>query len=258
MLNDRQKSILDIIDENGDVSLNELSRTFSDVSVMTLRRDLLQLEQQGHVLRNKGGAVSLKKLAEQSQIPGEENEYGLRARANISAKKTIAEKALPLIKKGCSIYLDAGSTIMALARLLPNEHFNIITNATNISQEIIERTNISVVMLGGNLNRNTLSVSGPSAIKSIDRINIELAFMSASAFTLESGFTVSNVYEAELKRKVIGKAKKRIMLMDSSKIGKDLMYTLADFRDIDILITEKSTLPADITKAAKDNKIEIL
>ncbi len=258
MLNDRQKSILDIIDEQGDVSLNELSQAFSDVSVMTLRRDLLQLEQQGHVLRNKGGAVSLKKLAEHSQIPGEENEYGLRARANIGAKKIIAEKALKLVRKGCSIYLDAGSTIMALARMLPNEHFNIITNATNVSQEIIERTNTSVVILGGNLNRNTLSVSGPSAIKSIDRINIEMAFMSASAFTLETGFTVSNVYEAELKRKVISKAKKRIMLMDSSKIGKDLMYTLADFQDIDILITEKDKLPSDIMRVAKAKNIEIL
>ncbi len=258
MLNDRQKGILDIIDENGDVSLNELSQAYSDVSVMTLRRDLLQLEQSGHILRTRGGAVSLKKLAEQSMIPGEENEYGLRARANIAAKKTIAEKALSLVKKGCSIYMDAGSTIMALARLLPNEHFNIITNATNIAQEIIERSNTSVVLLGGNLNRNTLSVSGPSAIKSIDRINIEMAFMSTSAFTSESGFTVSNVYEAELKRKVISKAKKSIILMDSSKIGKDLMYTLADLQDIDVLITETDTLPSEIRKIAEDNNIEIL
>lgn len=258
MLNDRQKSILDIIDENGDVTLNQLSQAFSDVSVMTLRRDLLQLEQQGHVLRNKGGAVSLKMLTEHSQIPGEENEYGLRARANISAKKTIAEKALSLIKKGCSIYLDAGSTIMALARIMPNEHFNIITNATNVAQELIERTNTSVVILGGNLNRNTLSVSGPSAIKSIDRINIEMAFMSASAFTLDTGFTVSNVYEAELKRKVINKAKKRIMLMDTSKIGKDLMYTLAEFEDIDVLITEQDTLPSDIRKIAKAKNIQLM
>ncbi|MBE7056613.1 MAG: DeoR/GlpR transcriptional regulator [Ruminococcaceae bacterium] len=258
MLNDRQKSILDIIDEQGDVTLNELSQAFSDVSVMTLRRDLLQLEQLGHVLRNKGGAVSLKKLTEYSQIPGEENEYGLRARANIASKKIIAEKALKLVRKGCSIYLDAGSTIMALARMLPNEHFNIITNATNVAQELIERTNTSVVILGGNLNRNTLSVSGPSAIKSIDRINIEMAFMSASAFTLETGFTVSNVYESELKRKVISKAKKRIMLMDSSKIGKDLMYTLAELNDIDVLITELDNLPADIKKAAKAKNIEIL
>lgn len=258
MLNDRQKGILDIIDENGDVTLNELSQAFTDVSVMTLRRDLLQLEQLGHVLRNKGGAVSLKKLADHSRIPGEENEYGLRARTNIAAKKAIAKKALTMVRKGCSIYLDAGSTIMALARLLPNEHFDIITNATNVAQEIIERTNTSVVILGGNLNRNTLSVSGPSAIKSIDRINIEMAFMSASAFTLETGFTVSNVYEADLKRKVISKAKKRIMLMDTSKIGKDLMYTLAEFQDIDVLITELSSLPPEIKKAAKAKNIKIM
>lgn len=258
MLNDRQKNMLNIIETHGDISLNELSQLFSDVSVMTLRRDLISLEQAGHVLRTRGGAVSLKKLSEHPAIPGEENEYGLRARANIIAKNEIARKALPLIKKGCSIYLDAGSTIMSLAKLLPNEHFNIITNATNIAQEVIEKSNISVVMLGGTLNRNTLSVSGPSAIASIDRINIELAFMSASAFTLDAGFTVSNVYEAELKRKVINKAKKSFMLMDTSKIGKDLMYTLAGFEDIDALITENTNLPEEIITFSSKKNIKMI
>ncbi len=258
MLNDRQKNMLNIIETHGDISLNELSQLFSDVSVMTLRRDLISLEQAGHVLRTRGGVVSLKKLSEHPTIPGEENEYGLRARANIIAKNEIARKALPLIKKGCSIYLDAGSTIMSLAKLLPNEHFNIITNATNIAQEVIEKSNISVVMLGGTLNRNTLSVSGPSAIAAIDRINIELAFMSASAFTLDAGFTVSNVYEAELKRKVINKAKKSFMLMDTSKIGKDLMYTLASFEDIDALITENADLPEEMITFSSKKNIEII
>ena len=113
-------------------------------------------------------------------------------------------------------------------------------------------------MLGGTLNRNTLSVSGPSAISSIDRINIELAFMSASAFTMDAGFTVSNVYEAELKRKVVNKAKKSFMLMDTSKIGKDLMYTLANFEDIDALITETSDLPREIIAFASEKNIEII
>lgn len=258
MLNDRQKSMLNIIETHGDISLNDLSHLFPAVSVMTLRRDLIQLEQAGYVLRTRGGAVSLKKLSEHPPIPGEENEYGLRARANIIEKNEIAKKALPFIKKGCSIYLDAGSTIMALARLLPNEHFNIITNAVNIAQEIIDKNKISVVMLGGTLNRNTLSVSGPSAISSIDRINIELAFMSASAFTLDTGFTVSNVYEAELKRKVINKAKKSFMLMDTGKIGKDLMYTLANFEDIDILITETADLPKEIVNFSSEKNITII
>ncbi len=258
MLNKRQKSMLNLIEDHGDLSLQDLSQFFPDVSVMTLRRDLIQLEQNGHVLRTRGGVVSLKKLSEHPPIPGEENEYGLRARTNIAAKNEIAKKALPLIKKGGSLYLDAGSTVMALARLLPNEHFNIITNATNIAQEIIDRTKISVVMLGGTLNRNTLSVSGPSAIASLDRINIEMAFMSASAFTLDTGFTVSNIYEAELKRKVISKAKKSVLLMDTSKIGIDLMYTLANLEDINMLITEAETLPKEITLQASEKKTEIL
>lgn len=258
MLNDRQRQMLNMIEEQGELSLQQLSETFTGVSVMTLRRDLIQLETAGHILRTRGGAVSLKRLSEHMPIPGEENEYGLRARANMASKKVIAEKALPLIKKGCSIYLDAGSTIMALARLLPNDHFNIITNGTNIAQEIVDHTNISVMMPGGTLNRNTLSVSGPGAINFIENINIEMAFMSASAFTLDSGFTVSNIYEAELKREVIRKAKQKIILMDTSKIGKDLMFTMANLEDIDILVTEASELPEEITAEAIEKGIQLL
>ena len=258
MLNDRQKQMLNIIEEQGELSLQQLSETFTGVSVMTLRRDLIQLESSGHILRTRGGAVSLKRLSEHIPIPGEENEYGLRARTNTAAKNEIAKKALPFIKKGCSIYLDAGSTIMALARLLPNDHFNIITNGTNIAQEIVDRTNISVMMPGGTLNRNTLSVSGPGAVSFIKNINIELAFMSASAFTPDSGFTVSNIYEAELKREVIHKAKQKIILMDTGKIGKDLMFTMANLSDIDMLITESSALSAEIKEAAAKEGVRLV
>ena len=258
MLNDRQKKILDITEENGEITYTELSVEFPDVSSMTLRRDIQLLETEGYVLRTRGGAVSLKMLSEHRQIPGEENEYALRVREKINEKKLIAEKALPFIKKGCSIYLDAGSTIMSLAKLLPDERFTIITNATNIAQELVSRNNIQVIMLGGTLNRNTLSVSGPTAVQTISKINIELAFMSSSAFTLDSGFTVSNVYEAELKQKVISKAKKSIMMMDTSKIGKDLMFTLANLDDIDVLVTEADSLPYDIVKRAKDADIELI
>lgn len=258
MLNDRQQIILEITEENGEVSYRDLCAEFPDVSEMTLRRDIQLLEKEGFVLRTRGGAVSLKTLSEQIAIPGEENEYGLRAHENVNAKKTIAEKALPFVKKGCSIYLDAGSTIMALAKLLPNERFTIITNATNIAQELVGKNNIQVIMLGGTLNRNTLSVSGPTAVQTIGKINIEMAFMSSSAFTLDSGFTVSNVYEAELKQKVISKAKKSIMLMDTSKIGKDLMFTLANIDDISVLVTEADSLPVDIVKKANEANIELI
>jgi DeoR/GlpR family transcriptional regulator of sugar metabolism len=161
------------------------------------------------------------------------------------------------MEKGRSVYLDAGSTIMAFARELPDENYSIITSGANIALELLKKSNTSVFVLGGLMNRNTLSMSGPSAVTSLDTINIDLAFMAASGFSIENGFTVSNLYESDLKRKVVSRANKVIMLVDSSKTGRDLLFTYAYLKDIDIWICEQP-LPPDIEKEARKAGVEII
>ena len=146
---------------------------------------------------------------------------------------------------------------MALAELVPNENMTIITNGINVAQALVSNSNINVMVPAGSVNRNTLSVSGSDSLSFIDKINIELAFMSASAFSPESGFTVSNVSEAELKRKVISRAKKTIMLLDQSKIGKDLLFTLADISEIHVLITD-GPLSAELQRLADQSGITVI
>ena len=160
MLDERRKSILSVIDEYGEISLAELSSLFPDVSSMTIRRDLSELESRGSIIRTKGGALSVRKFSSSRSAKGEENEYSLRARENILQKKAIAAKALPYVQKGRSIYFDAGSTIMALAELVPNENMTIITNGINVAQALVSNSNINVMVPAGSVNRNTLSVSG--------------------------------------------------------------------------------------------------
>ncbi len=259
MSSERRASILAIIEDAGEASLAELCTRFSGVSEITIRRDLIQLEQEGHILRTRGGAVSLKRLG--SGIPhpgsGEENEYFLRAHQNQEEKIALAKKALSFVEKGRSIYFDAGSTIMALAHLLPDEAMTIITNGTNVAQELVTKPKITVMMPGGTVNHNTLSVSGSTSISFIQNINIEYAFMSASAFSLDAGFSVSNIYEAELKRAVINRAKKVVMLLDSSKFDKSLLFTMADLADIDYLVCDRAP-SSEIRKAAKAAGVQII
>ena len=257
MLDERRKSILSVIDEYGEISLAELSSLFPDVSSMTIRRDLSELESRGSIIRTKGGALSVRKFSSSRSAKGAHNQYPPRARESILQKKAIAAKALPYVQKGRSIYFDAGSTIMALAELVPNENMTIITNGINVAQALVSNSNINVMVPAGSVNRNTLSVSGSDSLSFIDKINIELAFMSASAFSPESGFTVSNVSEAELKRKVISRAKKTIMLLDQSKIGKDLLFTLADISEIHVLITD-GPLSAELQQLADQSGITVI
>lgn len=253
MNNERQQQILQLLEHKGEVQLQQLKDIFPEISMMTLRRDLISLENEGHLIRTHGGAVSVKKIAGSA---GEEDSYSRRAGENIDAKMKIADKVIPLVEKGRSIYLDAGSTTMCLAKILPDENFSIMTSGTNIAIEVLKKSRPSVVTLGGTVNRNTLSVSGPNAMAFLDTVNIDLAFMAASGFSIDSGFTVSNIYECELKRKVVKRAKKVILLMDSSKLNKTLPFTYATLEDIDLWVCEQ-ILPADIQTEATKHGVEI-
>jgi DeoR/GlpR family transcriptional regulator of sugar metabolism len=254
MSNGRKSHIIQILDNKGEVQLQQLKEIFPEVSVMTLRRDLISLENEGYAIRTYGGAVSSKKL---QSINGEEDAYSRRASENVEEKVLIAQKAVKIVENSRSIYFDAGSTVMCLAKILPDDNFSIVTSGMNTGLELVKKLRISVVTLGGLINRNTLSVSGPDAGAFLDRINIDIAFMAASGFSLESGFTVSNIYESELKRKVVKRAKKVVMLMDSSKINKNLPFTYASLSDLDVWICDKG-LPNDVKKEAENNDVCII
>jgi DeoR/GlpR family transcriptional regulator of sugar metabolism len=250
----RRNTILELLERSGSVSLNELGEIFPDISVMTLRRDLIQLENEGIVIRTMGGAVKTNKPNTPS---GEESAYPTRESEQKEAKETIAKKALAFVETGRSIYMDAGSTIMSLATQVPDETYSMITSGINIAQMLLNKEKPSVVVLGGFANRNTLSMSGPLTAHILDSLNIDIAFISASGFSIDSNFTVANIYEAELKTKVLTKAKKVIVLMDTSKINKSLPYTFASIRDIDILITE-TKLSKDLIEHFKKNGVTLL
>lgn len=250
----RREKILSILEQKGEIQLQELKEFFPDVSLMTLRRDLITLEKEGHLIRTHGGAVSTKKLW---QISGQEDEYSKRATENIDAKMKIASFARRLVEKNRSIYFDAGSTIMCLAKILDDDNFTIITSGLNIALELVKKKNISVVMLGGIVNRNTLSVSGPNAIFSLDEINIDIAFMSASGFSVDSGFSVANIYEGELKRRILERSNKVVMLMDLSKVGRNMPFTYAKLDDIDVWVCEKRP-SKEIEEAAMRKGVAII
>lgn len=255
VLNERQQQILNLMESGkGDIQLQELKPLFPDVSTMTLRRDLINLENEGYLIRTYGGAVSVKKV---TNGVTEEDDYSIRATENVDAKMKIAHKAVTMVEKGRSIFFDAGSTLMCLARIIPDDSFSILTSGANIALEIVKKLRPSVVTLGGQINRNTLATSGPYANSLLDILNVDLAFMSASGFSLESGFTVGNIYECELKRKVTKRAQKVILLMDTSKLNKNLPFTYANLQDIDIWVCEKP-LPSEIEAEAKKFGVQII
>ena len=245
MTADRRATINQYIQSRGEIRFKELEERYPGVSSMTLRRDLEFLERQGRIIRIRGGAKSLAHL---SMI--KEAAYTQRQVENTDAKMIIAEKAIQLIHEGQSIYVDSGTTCMCLAQRMKDQHLFVLTPAPNIALELVKNQNIKINLTGGQLNRDTLTLSGFNAVKYVKTLNIDLAFMAPSAFTVQNGFSCGDYFEAELKRLVIRKARQVVMLIDSSKLDRNMPHTFAKLQNLYALITDKP-LPEAYIKSVR-------
>ena len=216
---ERQQRILSILKEKQAVTVEELcGRLYS--SGATIRRDLQVLEHSGQLRRTHGGAVFLDGNAKDFPLQMRENE-------NLTAKDIIAERALPRIRNGQTIFMDASSTVCQLAaRLTRFRNLRIITNGLKTADILAGMEGITVYSTGGRLRENAKSFVGVQAMEAASRFNADLAFFSCRGIHPESGITDSTEEEADLKRVYIRQSRKAFLLCDSSKIGKQYFSRL--------------------------------
>jgi DeoR/GlpR family transcriptional regulator of sugar metabolism len=240
MKRERIEEIAEILDKRGKMTLEQLEEVFPHVSQMTLRRDLFQLEEDGRIIRIRGGAMSVKEV---QKVSGEA--YTKKSTMNTDAKIEIAQKAATLIDEGISIFLDGGTTAMYLSKEMPDINCNVFTNGIAVAMGLAQKKNINVTLVGGKLMKDNLSTSSPVATQYFAMTNFEIAIVSATAFTPENGFSCNDQMESELLQQVFKKARQVYMMLDSSKVGKINPYTFAQIDDIDVLITDGS-IPKDV------------
>lgn len=249
---ERRERILAMINARGLVSLKELEYTFPEVSSMTLRRDLQYLDERGEVLRVRRGARAVR-----MQVTGEiEPVYAMRAVDNLQAKEAIAQAALPLIESGKTIFIDAGTTSMRLARRMQDAVYSVVTHAPNIALEIAKHQYPEVFVLGGRILKGSLANTGHTAISMLEQFNIDLAIVCPAGYVSGVGFTCGNQEECELKRKLIERARRTVVMMDQSKIERSLPLKFAGLRDIDMMITE-GPVKSDATQRMIDEMREL-
>ena len=229
----RREKIGKYIQEKGAVTVKELGALFPEVSLMTIHRDLEKLEQQGIINRTRGGAVS---AIQGNSIT--EAKLEARMHTNMKAKREMAVKALTLIEPGSAVFLDAGTSSIALAQALPDMDLNIFTTGPNIALELGRLSIPAIHMCGGTLNRFNQAVSGQSTLQMLEHINIATAFVGVSGYTQEGGFTCGKEEEMLVTRLVLRKAGRRVLLMDSSKCGRILPYTFGNVEDVDYIISD--------------------
>ena len=252
MKRDRIAQIAALIDKRGKLSLKQLEEFFPQASQMTLRRDLLLLEQEGKVIRVRGGAMSVKDVQKTSGVP-----YTQKTAIHTDEKIQIAQKAAGLVEAGASLFLDAGTTALYLAKELPDIPCNVFTNGLAVATELSKKKNVNINLLGGPLLKDNLSTTSSLASVYFEDTNFVLAIMSAAAFTPDSGFSCGSQMEADLFKIIRKKAKYTYMMLDSSKIGKVKPYTFARIEDINVLITD-AAFPEDLKAEIEEKNIVVL
>ncbi len=242
MLKDtRLKKIYELLQRDGSVEINTLCRMFN-VTDMTVRRDLDNLAGKYDIIRTHGGAM----LAEGSRIS--EPPYEKRIARNEDLKTIIAVKALSLLKQGSKLFIDSGTTTYNVAKHMQYEdRFTVVTNGLNIANELMAREFVSVLLIGGDLERNTRSTRGALAVEQMHHFKVDIAFLGLNAIGEDGYLYVGNTSETGMKKSVMEAAAKTYVLADSSKFGKFSLISYAHARDVTGIITD-SNLDKDIHK----------
>jgi DeoR family transcriptional regulator of aga operon len=252
MKRNRIAEIAELLDKRGKLTLEQLEEHFPNVSQMTLRRDLFQLEEEGKVIRVRGGAMSVREVQKTSGEP-----YAKKTTMHTDEKIVIAQKAADLIDEGSAIFIDGGTTALYLAKEMRDRHCSVFTNGLAVATELAKKKNVVVNLLGGQLIKENLATASSFSSLYFTDTNFELAIISAAAFTPENGFSCSSQVEAELLRVICKKAKFLYMMLDSSKIGKIKPYTFAHTEDINVIITD-SDFPAELKAKFESMNIVVL
>jgi DeoR/GlpR family transcriptional regulator of sugar metabolism len=235
---DRVQQILNLIEIHGTLTNAKLAATLN-VSLMTVRRDIIELELRGLIRRVHGGIET---------VSAPDRGFSLRSRQQQTAKQAIAKAAAALVSDFETIYLDSGSTAFELALCLRQrelKNLRVVTHATNIASELAGLAHISVIQIGGEILGQTFSALGPLALTAIATLRFDCFYMSCQGFSLESGVTDSHLLEADLKKAVIEASGKVCLIADASKWQRVSFVQVAPLTRLTLLMTNSSFPQAD-------------
>jgi len=245
----RQERMKTYIEQKHVVTIKELQALFPQVSLMTIHRDLDALTEAGVVVKFRGGAKSVRHSGDP--------EFEVRIEENNAGKFTIAQKAMELLQPHSSVFLDASTTNLMLAKSLPDMHLNILTTGPSIAIELCKLHNPVVTLCCGTINRKNLALSGQNTLEMLERINIDLAFIGVSGCSVDAGFTCGTEGDMLVKRLVIQKARTSVVMCSREKLKCLMPYTFAKLSDVDYLISDEP-MPEAFRAAAREAGLKLL
>ncbi len=234
---DRPAFILKEIEARGSVSVVDLAERLQ-VSLMTIRRDLVELERAGLVRRVHGGAVN-------ARGRGFEPPLLLRSSQKREAKALIGRMAAELVADGDSLALDIGTTTYELARnLVGRRNLTIITPSLHIANLLLNEPDMNVIVTGGIVRHGEASLIGDLAVRAFEGLFVDRLFLGAGAVDSHAGVTEYNWDDALVKRAMTKSAKETILLADASKFERVAFASVVPLSDIHRLVTDEAPPPA--------------
>ncbi|MHB1057411.1 MAG: transcriptional repressor AgaR [Rhodanobacter sp.] len=248
----RRLHISELVRQHGSVQVASLAHRFG-VSAQTVRKDLRYLAERGVMARAYGGAIDSGAMG---GSPAEPN-YEAKRTTQLDEKRRIGVRAAALIKPGDTIVIDSGTTAIQLAEAVPNIDITVVTNDFGVLSALAPKSNIHLVMLGGELRRRNMAFYGGLTIEALGELHMDKLFLGVDGFDLERGITTHYEPEAQLNRKMVEAAREVIAITDSSKFGKACLHRIVPVTALNMLITDTGA-PEEIVQASQQLGFELL
>lgn len=239
---ERQRFILERLSNEGRVLSSDLARALG-ASEDTIRRDLREMAQRGILKRVYGGALPLSSASAS---------FEQRQHENVDGKQALAQLAVTLVAPGQLLFLDAGSTNLAIAAALPEDRdLTIATNAPAIATALIGRSGISVVMIGGEINAHIGGAVGARAIRDVELLRVDLCFLGTCALDDVNGASVFSFEDAEFKRALVRVSRSVAVVATTEKLGTAARYQVAGVGAFQHLFVEQDAPPLQCAAFAR-------
>ncbi len=245
----RHKIILNELEKEGYVKVTELSERL-EVSAVTIRKDLKELENKKMLFRSHGSVSLFSSLISDRHIDEKE-------KIMVDEKLRIADAANQILERNDRIIIASGTTVLAFAnRINFTEPLTVITSSVKVSLSLCYRQNIEVIQLGGSIRKSAASVIGPEAENFLNDLACNKLFIGIDGLDLDFGITNSNIGEAHLNQVMMRAAQKVIVLADSSKFGKRGFGKICNLNQVHQIITDTNA-PANVVQILREKGIEV-
>ena len=246
----RQAQILEILLKEEAITVTVLAELLN-VSTVTIRKDLTELEQANKLYRSHGKAIMINPFSYNRSVNEKE-------KIAVEQKDAIGREAAKLITRDDSIIIASGTTVHALARnIKPIHRLTVVSASLTVSEILSQDENNDILQLGGMLRHSSLSVVGQYSKQILENCSFSKLFIGVDGIDFDFGFTTTDMREAELNQQMIRAAQKVIVLADSSKFGKRGFAKIGNIEDIDVIITDAG-VSQNVIKLINDYGITLI